>query len=128
MPGTRPEKIEAVDEVVDPHLVEVDDYDPGVEPPGNEVTTTQNLQAGRHHNLQTHETVDAIVDLGVETLDPEAETHIVRVHTDVGPVFYGGTDYPIELQKNRRYRVPTFVYRYLWERGLLVDQLGEYAS
>ena len=87
------------------------------------MTTTESLH--RHHQLHGAETVDAIVDLGVEILDPEATTHIVRVHTDVGPVYYGSTDQPIELKKNRRYRVPSNIHRYLYERGLLVDQLVE---
>ena len=47
------------------------------------------------------------------------------MHTDVGPVYYGGTERPIELKKNRRYRVPTDIYRYLRERDLLVDQLAD---
>ena len=47
------------------------------------------------------------------------------MHTDVGPVYYGGTERPIELKKNRRYRVPASIYRYLHERGLLVDQLAD---
>ncbi len=120
-------------EEIDPHLVEVEEYDPGVAPDddisftdlehGEELTTTENLQ--RHHQLINSESIDQIVDLGVEELDPAAVTHIVRVHTDIGPVFYGSTERPIELKKNRRYRVPTNIYRYLRERGLLVDQLAE---
>jgi hypothetical protein len=113
-------QITEVDEEIDPHLVEVEEYDVG---PGEELTTTESLH--RHHVLERAETVDEIVDLGVEILDPEATTHVVRVHTDVGPVFYGGTERTIELKKNRRYRVPADIHRYLIERGLLVDQLAE---
>jgi hypothetical protein len=123
----------AQDEEVDPHLVEVDSYDPGgVETDdisfddlerSEELTTTESFH--RHHNLQGTETVDQIVDLGVEVLDPDALTHIVRVHSDIGPVYYGGPERVIELKKNRRYRVPADIYRYLRERGLLVDQLAE---
>lgn len=124
-------EVDQVDEAIDPRLVEVDSYDPGGAENddlsfddlegGEALTTTDSLH--RHHTL--HETVDQIVDLGVEILDPNANTHIVRVHTDVGPVYYGGTERPIELKKNRRYRVPTDVHRYLRERGLLVDQLAD---
>jgi hypothetical protein len=118
-----------VEAPIDPHLV--DDYDPGADDDisfddlehGEVLTTTASLH--RDHVLRNVETVDAIVDLGVEILDPEADTHIVRVHTDIGPVYYGGTERPIELKKNRRYRVPADIYRYLHERGLLVDQLAE---
>lgn len=116
-------EVTETEEEIDPRLVEVDDYDPGGEPERSEsLTTTDSLH---RHNLQNVETVDQIIDLGVEILDPEAETHIVRVHTDVGPVFYGDTARPIELKKNRRYSVPASIYRYLYERGLLVDQLSE---
>src|SRR5436190_8257530 len=91
-------EIDQLDEEVDPHLVEVDDYDPGAgdEPDdisfndlehGEQLTTTESLH--RHHTLHQAETVDSIVDLGVEVLDPSAVTHDVRVHTDVGPVYYG---------------------------------------
>ncbi len=130
-----PPQITEVDETeeIDPRLVEVDSYDPGAQADddisfdelehGEELTTTASFH--RHHNLSQAETVDQIVDLGVEVLDPEATTHIVRVHTDVGPVYYGGTERPIELKRNRRYRVPADVFRYLRERGLLVDQLAE---
>ena len=128
-----PPKITEVDEEIDPRRVEVDSYDPGADEAddisfgdlehGEELTTTESLH--RHHALHNTETVDQIVDLGVEILDPEATTHIVRVHTDVGPVYYGGPERPIELKKNRRYRVPSDIYRYLRERGLLVDQLAE---
>jgi hypothetical protein len=126
-----PAPITEVDEKIDPHLVEIDDdYDPGADDitfdeleHGDGLTTTGNFN--RHHVLEQPETVDQIIDLGVEILDPEAETHIVRVHTDVGPVFYGDTNRPIELKKNRRYSVPTSIYRYLIERGLLVDQLAD---
>jgi hypothetical protein len=122
-PPKKPSEISEVEEV-DPHLVEVDDYDPGTDADrGEELTMVESLH--RHHVLQGAETIDSIVDLGVEILDPDAETHIVRVHTDVGPVYYGGTERPVELKKNRRYRVPTSIYRYLRERGLLVDQLAD---
>jgi hypothetical protein len=126
-------EIDDTEERVDGRLV---DYDPGGdEAPdddisftdlehGEELTKTENF-LGRHHVLHSAETVDQIVDLGVQVLDPNAETHIVRVHTDIGPVFYGGTDQPIELKKNRRYQVPTHIHRYLFERGLLVDQLAD---
>ena len=114
-----PAPITEVDEEIDPRLVEVEEYDPG----GDEVTTTDTVL--RHHQLEDAETVDGIIDLGVEILDPEAQTHIVRVHTDVGPVYYGDTTRPIELKKNRRYSVPPSIYRYLHERDLLVDQLVE---
>lgn len=127
-------EVTETDEEIDPHLVEVENYDPAAAQDdddisfadlehGEELTTTEGLY--RHHTLTNPETVDQIVDLGVEVLDPEATTHIVRVHTDVGPVFYGGPERPIELKKNRRYRVPADVYRYLRERGLLVDQLAD---
>jgi hypothetical protein len=126
------------EDAVDPHLVQVDDYDPGAgdEPPddisfadlehGEALTTTDNLNR-RHHVLHT-ETVDQIIDLGVEILDPNADSHVVRVHTDVGPVYYGDTNRPLELKRNRRYRVPSSIHRYLHERGLLVDQLVEYQA
>lgn len=124
-------EIEEVEEQIDPHLVNVESYDPGGDDDisfdelehGETLTTTDSLH--RHHVLNQAETVDQIVDLGVEVLDPEATTHIVRVHTDIGPVYYGGTEFPIELKKNRRYRVPAHVHRYLRERGLLVDQLAD---
>lgn len=114
---------------VDPVEAIDDDYDPGAGDDvsftdlehGEELTTTSSI----HRLSNVHETVDQIVDLGVEILDPEAETHTVRVHTDVGPVFYGDTNRPIELKKNRRYSVPSSIYRYLYERGLLVDQLAD---
>ena len=132
-PPSRIEEVNEVDEVGDPRLVEVEDYDPGGEPADDisfgdlehaeTLTTTDSLH--RHHVLNQAETVDAIVDLGVEVLDPEATTHIVRVHTDVGPVYYGSTENPVELKKNRRYRVPSNIYRYLRERNLLVDQLAD---
>jgi len=121
-------EVDDVTEQIDPRLVEVDDYDPGFGDDvddthaGRSLTTTDSLQ---RHDLYNTETVDAIVDLGVEILDPEAETHIVRVHTDVGPVYYGDTGRPVELKKNRRYSVPAPIYRYLYERGLLVDQLPD---
>jgi hypothetical protein len=128
MPTSKPPapitEVEQIEEEIDPHLVEVDDYDPGGGTERSEsLTTTASLH--REHQLHVTETVDQIIDLGVEILDPEAETHIVRVHTDVGPVFYGGTERPIELKKNRRYSVPASIYRYLYERGLLVDQLAD---
>lgn len=120
------------DEEIDPHLVEVENYDPSGDPDddisfedlehGEELTTTASFHG---HQLRNVETVDEIIDLGVEQLDPEAVTHIVRVHTDVGPVFYGGPERVVELKKNRRYQVPTDIYRYLRERGLLVDQLAD---
>lgn len=138
MAASQPNKITEITDDVDPRTVQVDDYDPGSETEGDDIsfedlehgddlTTTQNLQQEqrRHHTLQTAETVDQIIDLGVEFLDPEAETHIVRVYMDIGPVYYGGTEQPIELKKNRRYQVPTHIHRYLYERGLLVDQLVE---
>lgn len=127
-----PPKITEVDEEIDPHHVEIEDYDPSGDPDddisfedlehGEELTTTASFHG---HQLRNVETVDQIVDLGVEILDPDAETHIVRVHTDVGPVFYGGPERPIELKKNRRYRVPADIYRYLRQRGLLIDQLAD---
>ena len=123
-------EVEDVEESIDPHLVEVDSYDPGAGGDdisfndlehGEELTTTTSI----HRLSNVHETVDSIVDLGVEVLDPEAVTHDVRVHTDIGPIYYGDTGRPVELKKNRRYRVPTHTYRYLRERGLLVDQLAD---
>src|SRR3982751_2151079 len=134
MAAAKPNQITELTEDVDPRNIQVDDYDPGGEPEGDdisfdqlehgELTTTENLQ--RHHTLHTAETVDQIVDLGVEILDPSAETHIVRVHIDVGPIFYGSPEHPIELKKNRRYQVPAHVHRYLYERGLLAAQLVEH--
>jgi len=123
-------QITEVTEEVDPLLVEVDDYDPAGDDisfpeleHGDQLTKTD--YATRRHVLEQVETVDQIIDLGVETLDPEAETHTVRVHTDVGPIYYGDTNRPIELKKNRRYQVPSSIHRYLYERGLLVDQLSD---
>lgn len=118
-------EVTEVEEKIDPRLVEVDDYDPGGDDASFgdlEMTRTDSLF---NHDLYNVETVDQIVDLGVEVLDPEATTHIVRVHTDIGPVYYGGTEQPIEMKKNRRYRVPAHVHRYLRERNLLVDQIAD---
>jgi hypothetical protein len=114
----QPNEITEIDEVIDPGGDDItfDDLEHG------EVATTDSF----HQLNNVHETVDEIIDMGVETLDPEATTHIVRVHTDVGPVYYGDTNRPIELKKNRRYQVPTHVHRYLLERGLLVDQIADY--
>ena len=130
MPSPKqPAQINEVDEEIDPRLVEVETYDPGGDDVsfdelevGEQLTTTNSL----HRLSNVHETVDEIVDMGVETVDPDAQTFIVRVHTDVGPVYYGDTNRPIELKKNRRYQVPAHIHRYLLERGLLVDQLAEY--
>lgn len=84
--------------------------------PGSKTTGTKNFM-GEDPGA---EIVDTIEDLGVVVVDPEADGYIVRVSADVGPIYYGKEE--IELKKNRRYRVPPHIYKYLADKDLLWEQ------
>lgn len=52
-------------------------------------------------------------------VEPAEKTFIVRTNVDVGPIFYGRTDNPIEMKKGVKYRVPEHIFVYLMERDLV---------
>jgi hypothetical protein len=83
--------------------------------PTNELTTTESILAQRPQ--AEHQGIE---DLGVQTIEPDADTWDVAVTEDIGPVFYGMKS--IEMKKGRLYRVTADVYEYLFSRGKLVGQ------
>lgn len=100
-----------VDDIVDEDDVTFED-DELPSDDGNKVTRTANFMGGEP------EEVDAVEDLGIEVIqDPDAETVVVRVTDDIGPVMYGRD--MIELKKGRKYRVAHHIYEYLNKRDLL---------
>jgi hypothetical protein len=121
-------KVEEVEEVMDITMddadyADEDDYADEVEnaigdmpqaEPGSKTTSTANFMN------DNPEIVDEIEDLGIVVVDPEADGYIVRVVSDIGPVYYG--DELIELKKGRKYRVPPHIYAYLSKRDLLWEQ------
>lgn len=86
---------------------------PPAVPTPDQLATTQSFFGGVPANA-------GIEDLGVQTVEPDAETFQVAVTEDIGPVFYGASI--IEMKKGHLYNVQTPVYEYLWSRGKLVGQ------
>lgn len=112
------EEVDVVDNIMDE-----DDYSTEVEgaigdmptaEPGSKTTSTANFMG------EEPEIVDEIQDLGVIEPSEAAESFIVRVVKDIGPVYYGSE--LIDLKKGHRYKVPPHINRYLSDRDLLWEQ------
>ena len=125
MAAARVEEVEEVMDITmdDADYTDEDDYADEVEnaigdmpqaEPGSQTTSTANFMN------DNPAIVDEIEDLGIVVVDPEADGYIVRVVSDIGPVYYG--DELIELKKGRKYRVPPHIHAYLAKRDLLWEQ------
>lgn len=106
--------VQEVQQVEDLGAVEVPVAPPPVAP--NELTTTESVFAPRSP-AGVHEGIE---DMGVQVIEPDADTWDVAVTEDIGPVYYGMKQ--IEMKKGRLYKVTADVYEYLYSRGKLVGQ------
>lgn len=93
------------------------DFGDGRFDPAPPMATTRNV-TGEGKQLVDYQEVDEEVELLPLTVEDRPPSMFkVRVHTDVGPVFYG--QHEIELKKGVLYRVPDFIIEYLRERNLI---------
>lgn len=88
-----------------------------------EMSTTGNFMGGTPTAtaLRPRQVTDAgptIVQQLPDVEEVDTGYRIVRVNQDIGPVYYG-SDTVIQFEKNKRYRVPTYIYDWLAVRDLI---------
>lgn len=122
------EEVSEVEEVVDETFGSaepVEDFEddedygdapgPSPQPVANgNVTRTSNFFGHNEEGSQVH-------DRGIEVVEAQPNTNVVRVNEDVGPIFLGRRR-QLALKKGVAYKVDSDIYDYLSSRGLIYGE------